>query len=145
MQSVGNSQHFFDWYTFSHLIHGIVFYGLLRYFFPTLSVGQRLVIALGLEVGWEIIENTPYVINLYRAQALAAGYSGDSILNSLMDTLAMLGGFWAADRLRFSVVIGLILFFELFALYAIRDNLTLNILNFIYPVPAIEAWQSSGS
>lgn len=142
--SIGNSQHITDWYTLSHIIHGIVFYGFLRYFFPTLSLSERFLLALGLEVSWEIIENTPYVINLYRAQALAVGYSGDSILNSIMDTLAMIGGFVLAYRASFRNLLIFVLALELVAAYMIRDNLALNILNFIYTVPAIEAWQSGG-
>ena len=92
------SQHLFDWYTFSHIIHGFVFYAVLRLLFPRMSVGTRLLIAMGLEIGWEIAENTPYVINAYREQALAQGYVGDSILNSVFDTFSMIFGFWFARR-----------------------------------------------
>src|SRR3989344_1172342 len=84
----GNSQHLTDWYTFSHVIHGFLFYLALWYFFPRMPIAYRFLIALGVEVGWELIENTPMVIEHYRQQALAQGYVGDSILNSVSDTLA---------------------------------------------------------
>jgi len=137
------SQHLFDWYTFSHIIHGFAFYALLWLFFPKLSVGMRLLIAMGLEIGWEILENTPWVINAYREQALAQGYVGDSILNSVMDTLSMMLGFWLAFRVPVWVTVGLAVLFEVAVALVIRDNLTLNILNFIYQFDFIHEWQSS--
>lgn len=141
--SVGNSQQFFDWYTFSHVIHGFIFYWMTVLLFPRMRASQRILIALGLEIAWEIAENTPYVIDLYRQQALAAGYSGDSILNSLFDSFSMLFGFVLAWRLpvRFIVVLALIM--EAFVGYMIHDNLVLNILNFIYQFDFINEWQSS--
>ncbi len=140
--SVGNSQHISDWYTFSHIIHGFVFYAVLTYFFPRVPMLWRLALALGLEVGWEIMENTPWVINQYREQALAAGYTGDSILNSLSDTLAMLAGFLLAWRLPVWLTVAFAIGMELFVGYAVHDNLALNILNFIYQFDAIVRWQS---
>lgn len=140
--SAGNSQHIADWYTFSHVIHGLLFYAALRYFFPNLSFGQRLLMAMMVEIGWELIENTPMVINAYREQALAQGYTGDSIINSVSDTLAMVLGFLFAARAPVSFSIALGLFLEAWVGYSIRDNLTLNVLNFIYKVPLIQAWQA---
>jgi len=140
--SDGNSQQFTDWYTFSHIIHGFLFYLLLWRLFPKLNITTRLLIALGLEFGWEIAENTPYVIELYRQQALAAGYTGDSILNSLCDTIAMIVGFILARYLPVKFIIVIAIFFELATLYIIRDNLTLNIINLIHPIEAIKEWQS---
>ena len=93
VHSAENSQQFSDWYTFSHIIHGFLFYLALWFFFPRMSFLARLALAVGIEVAWEIAENTPTVINHYREQALALGYTGDSILNSLSDTLAMAAGF----------------------------------------------------
>jgi len=90
--SSGNSQHLTDWYTFSHVIHGLLFYFGLWYFFPRTSVWMRLFFAVGIEAAWEIVENTPMVINHYREQALAQGYTGDSIINSVSDTVAMVFG-----------------------------------------------------
>ena len=142
--SSGNSQHLSDWYTFSHIIHGVLFYLGLWYFFPRWSVWTRLVVAMGIEVAWELIENTPMVIDHYRQQALAQGYTGDSIINSISDTIAMVFGFVLAWRLSVWAVVFLALFLELFVLYIIRDNLTLNILNLIHQFPSIAAWQAGG-
>lgn len=142
--SSGMSQHLFDWYTFSHIIHGFIFYGLLRLLFPRMSVGTRLLISMGLEIGWEIAENTPWVINAYREQALAQGYVGDSIINSLLDTVSMVFGFFLALRLPVWLTVFLAVLFEVSVGYVIRDNLTLNILNFIYQFDFIHKWQSGG-
>ncbi len=142
--SSGNSQHLSDWYTFSHVIHGFLFYLGLWYFFPRMSVWKRLLFSMGIEIAWEIVENTPMVIQHYREQALAQGYTGDSILNSVSDTLAMVFGFVLAWRLSTWSIVALGLFLELFVLYMIRDNLTLNVLNLIHQFPAIAAWQAGG-
>lgn len=144
VESAGTSQQFTDWYTFSHIIHGFIFYALLTALFPRLSVGARFALAVGVEVGWEIAENTPMVIEHYRQQALARGYMGDSILNSVMDTLAMALGFLMARKLPAMLIIGLIFVFEAFVLYSIRDGLALNVLNLLHQFPAIEAWQAAG-
>ncbi len=138
------SQHLTDWYTFSHIIHGFLFYALFRWLFPKMSVWQRLAMAVGLEVAWEIAENTPWVINAYREQALAQGYTGDSIINSVFDTLSMILGFILAWRLPVWLTITLAVIMEVFVAYYIRDNLTLNILNFIYRFDFIYRWQSGG-
>src|SRR3989344_2544107 len=130
--SSGNSQQFADWYTFSHIIHGFLFYLALWYFFPRLTLWQRLVLAVGIEVAWEIFENLPIVIDHYRQQALAAGYTGDSILNSISDTVAMMIGFAFASRAPVWATIFTALGLEIFVSYSIRDNLTLNILGFFY-------------
>jgi Protein of unknown function (DUF2585) len=137
-----NSQHLTDWYTFSHIIHGFIFYGILWALFPRMSVLHRLVLALGVEVAWEIIENTPMVIQHYREQALAQGYTGDSIINSVSDSLAMVAGFLLAWRLPLIATFAVPLALEAFVAYEIRDNLTLNIINLIHTFPAIHNWQS---
>jgi len=142
--SSGNSQHLTDWYTFSHIIHGLIFYFGLWYFFPRMEVWKRLFFAVGIEVAWEIIENTPMVINHYREQALAQGYTGDSIINSIFDTFAMIGGFILAWRLPVWALVLLALVLEFYVGYIIRDNLTLNVLNLIYQFPSIATWQSGG-
>ncbi|MBI4086810.1 DUF2585 family protein [Candidatus Kaiserbacteria bacterium] len=144
VHSVGNSQHFFDWYTPSHVIHGLIFYAALWYFFPKMPLWWRLALAIGIESAWEIAENTPMVINHYRQQALAAGYTGDSILNSLMDTLAMVGGFLLARRIPVWAAVAVALALELFVGYMIRDNLTLNVLGMFYVFPWVTEWQSGG-
>jgi hypothetical protein len=137
------SQQLFDWYTFSHIVHGFLFYAALRLIFRgRISVWLALLIAIGVEVGWEILENTPWVIEAYRQQALAQGYVGDSVINSVFDTFSMITGFTLARFIpvRLSVVVVLLLEFS--AAYAIHDNLTLNVLNFIHPIDAITRWQS---
>jgi Protein of unknown function (DUF2585) len=142
--SSGNSQHLFDWYTFSHIIHGFLLYALLWVIFPHMSVWQRLVIATGIEVAWEITENTPMVIQHYRKQALAQGYSGDSIINSVMDTLSMVVGFLFAWRAPLYASVSIGVFLELWVGYSIRDNFTLNVINLIYQFDFIKNWQSGG-
>lgn len=138
------SQHLTDWYTLTHVVHGFGFYLLLRLVMPGLPTGHRFLGALGLEVGWEILENTPVVIERYREQALAQGYFGDSIVNSLADTLAMVIGFALARLLPVWASVVLVLAVELFLALVIRDNLTLNILQLIYPIEAISRWQAGG-
>jgi hypothetical protein len=141
------SQQLADWYSFSHLIHGFIFFGLLRLIAPRLPLAVRLLIAMGIEISWEIVENTPTTIQHYRQQALAAGYRGDSILNSLSDTLMMSSGFLVASRLRARYVVAIALAFEIFTACTIRDNLTLNVINLIAPsvwapIQAIHSWQA---
>lgn len=135
------SQQLFDWYTPSHIVHGILFYGLLRLVLPRAPVLVRLAIAVGIEVSWEIAENSPWVIEAYRKQALAAGYTGDSILNSLLDTVAMMMGFAIARLLPLKATVALVLALEIGVGALVRDNLTLNVLNFVHRFPALEAWQ----
>lgn len=136
------SQHLTDWYTFSHIIHGFLFYLLFGMLFPRISVWKRLAMAVGLEVAWEIAENTPWVINAYRTQALAEGYAGDSIINSVFDTFSMMAGFFLARRLPTWATVSLVVLMEVVVAYYIRDNLTLNILNFVYSFEFIHRWQA---
>jgi hypothetical protein len=137
-----NSQHLTDWYTLSHIIHGVLFYALLAFLFPRWPVGIRLLLAIGIEMGWELFENTDMVINRYREQALAQGYFGDSIVNSLGDVLAVISGFFLTYKLPWWVSVVFVIALELIALYAIRDNLTLNIIQLIYPIDKLGQWQS---
>ncbi|WIM12632.1 MAG: hypothetical protein OJF58_003595 [Enhydrobacter sp.] len=137
------SQQVTDWYTFSHVVHGILFYGLLRLLLPRLPILARLAIAVGIEATWEIAENTPWVIEAYRQQALARGYVGDSVLNSLSDTISMMIGFALAARLPWRATVAIAIIMEVSVGYLVHDNLTLNVLNFIHRFPAIEAWQSA--
>jgi hypothetical protein len=141
IRSAEISQQIVDWYTPSHVIHGILFYGLLHLLLPRTPVLLRLAMAVGLEVAWEIAENSPLVIEAYRKQALAAGYVGDSILNSLLDTVAMMSGFALARLLPWQATVALAAAAEITTGALVHDNLTLNILNFIHRFPAIEAWQ----
>lgn len=138
----GNSQHLTDWYTFSHIAHGFIFYWVLSMFAPRLPVAAKILISLGVEVGWEVLENTPMVINHYRLQALAQGYTGDTILNSVSDSFAMLIGFIWAWRMPVWSTLVIALGLETFTLYAIRDGLVLNVLNLVHQFDSVQAWQS---
>lgn len=140
--SPDNSQQLSDWYTFSHIIHGFLFYWLTKLVAPGLPLAARLLIAMGLEIGWEIAENTPAVIHHYRKQALAVGYAGDSILNSLMDTAMMSSGFFFASRVKARYVAMLAIAMELFTASQIRDGLALNILGFAGTPKVIQDWQA---
>jgi hypothetical protein len=141
--SPDTSQQLADWYSFSHIIHGFIFFWLLKLVAPRLPLPARLLIAMGIEIGWEITENSPAVIQHYRQQAIAAGYVGDSILNSVMDTVMMSSGFLFASQVRARIVIVLALVLEIFTACMIRDNLTLNVLGLVAPpTPAIHDWQA---
>jgi hypothetical protein len=144
VNSPENSQQIADWYTPSHIVHGLIFYAALTLTLPRLPLGLRALVALLVEVAWEVIENTDAVIERYRAATIALDYYGDSVLNSVSDMLAMLLGFWLAARLPAwaSVLLGLGL--ELLALAVIRDNLALNVLMLLTPVEAVRRWQAGG-
>lgn len=136
------SQHLLDWYTFSHLIHGFLFYGLLSYYAPEMSLGKRLVLALVIEASWEIVENTPFVIDRYRELTAAVEYQGDSILNSCSDMISMVAGFGIAHRSRWGLIALLTVSFEAFTLYFAKDSLALNVLMLLYPLESVRAWQT---
>ncbi|WP_426956797.1 DUF2585 family protein [Muricoccus radiodurans] len=142
VNSPENSQHLADWYSPSHLIHGLLFYAALRAVLPRAPLGARALIASLVEAAWEVAENTDAVIRRYREATMALGYTGDSVVNSVADLGWMLAGFWLASRLPAwaSVVLGVVL--ELVALAVIRDNLALNVIMLLWPVPAIRDWQA---
>lgn len=142
VQSAENSQHITDWYTPSHVVHGFVFYGLLWLVARRWPVGSRLLLAVLIESSWEILENTPLIIDRYRAATISLNYYGDSVLNSVSDISAMILGFMLASRLPVWATIVLIVIAEGAGAYAIRDNLTLNILMLIYPLDAVRRWQA---
>jgi hypothetical protein len=138
-----NSQHIADWYTPSHILHGILFYGLLHLVMPRASFGVRLAIAMSLEVSWEIVENTDLIINRYRAGTISLDYFGDSILNSVSDSLMMLFGFVLASRAPVWTSVLIVVVAEVGTAYMIRDNLSLNIIMLLHPFDAIRAWQAA--
>ncbi|WP_246104826.1 DUF2585 family protein [Sphingomonas xanthus] len=135
------SQMLFDWYSPSHLVHGFIFYALLNALWRGATAEQRLAAALAVEAAWEIVENTPMVIDRYREATAALGYSGDSILNSASDMMMMAAGFAAARRLPLWASLVLVLALEIVPLIAIRDNLTLNLWMLLAPSEAIKSWQ----
>jgi hypothetical protein len=138
----GNSQHLSDWYSLSHIIHGFLFYAALWGLLRRHPVSVRLAIAVAVEGAWEILENSPIIIDRYRAATIALGYSGDSIVNSMSDLGMMTLGFLFAARMPVWVTVLLGVAFELLALWVIRDNLTLNVLMLSWPVDAVRVWQS---
>jgi hypothetical protein len=144
VMSSENSQHLTDWYSFSHVVHGFLFYAAAFWLLRRWPKGWWLVAALFVEGAWEVLENTPMVIERYRAETISLDYFGDSILNSVADSLAMVLGFVVAMRLPIWSVVAAGLLMEAGVAYMIRDNLTLNVLMLIYPVDAVREWQAAG-
>ena len=136
------SQMLADWYSLSHVVHGFLFYAILVWLFPRQSDNRRFLFALLIESAWEIVENTPFIIDRYREATIALGYSGDSILNSASDIAMMAFGFWAARRLPVWASIALVALLEIVPLFVIRDNLTLNVWMLLAPNDAIRGWQA---
>jgi len=142
--SARTSQMLADWYSLSHVVHGLLFYALLWLVARRWPVDWRFLAALVIEAAWEVTENTPLVIDRYRATTAALGYTGDSVINSLSDILMMALGFLAARKLPLWAAALLLIALEIIPLFAIRDNLTLNVWTLIAPNPALQAWQAGG-
>jgi len=139
-----NSQRVADAYSFSHIIHGMLFYGFLWLVARRLPVKYRFLIALLIEAGWELLENSPLIINRYREATIALGYAGDSVLNSVCDVGMMALGFMAARFTRVWAIVATVIALELGCLWWVRDNLTLNIIMLACPIQSVKAWQSEG-
>ncbi len=139
--SADNSQHLFDPYSFTHLLHGFVFCGLLAWSVPRLSSGWRLWLAVFFEALWEVIENTEFIIGRYREATAALGYQGDTIINSLADVVCCAVGFIIAARLGLRRSLVVFATTELVLLLWIRDSLVLNIVMLLFPIDWIKAWQ----
>ena len=136
------SQMLADWYSLSHLVHGLLFYAALWLVARRWPVERRFLVALAIEAAWEITENTPWVIDRYRETTAALGYTGDSVINSLSDILMMCLGFLLARKLPPWASVALLIVLEIVPLLVIRDNLTLNVWNLLAPNPAVAAWQA---
>ena len=136
------SQMLADWYSPSHVVHGLLFYAALWLVARRRPVGQRFLVALVIEAAWEVLENTPMVIDRYREATAALGYTGDSVINSLSDIAMMAIGFLAARKLPLWATIALLVALELVPLAAIRDNLTLNVWMLLAPSSSVLAWQA---
>ena len=137
------SQMLTDWYSLSHIVHGLLFYAILWLIARRWPVGSRFLMAILIEAAWEVTENTPLVIDRYRATTAALGYSGDSILNSMSDITMMTLGFLLARKLPVWASLALLIALEIIPLLIIRDNLALNIWNLLAPNSAVQAWQSA--
>ena len=139
--SAHNSQHVFDPYSFTHVLHGMAFYGVLTWLWPRLSLAWRLTLTVFLEALWEMLENSQFLIRRYREATIGLGYEGDSIINSMADIMCCLIGFALARYLGWRRSVILFVVTELILLVWIRDNLTLNILMLTCPIEAIKSWQ----
>jgi len=141
--SADTSQHLFDPYSFTHLLHGFAFCGLLALLLPRAGWRWRLLVAVALEAAWEVLENTDFVINRYREATAALGYAGDTVVNSLGDMAACALGFLAARRLGPARALLVFAATELVLLFWIRDSLILNVVLLVYPSETLRAWQSA--
>jgi Protein of unknown function (DUF2585) len=143
INSADGSQHISDWYSLSHIIHGFLFFGLTWLIGRNWPLWLRLAIATLIESGWEVLENSSFIINRYREGTISLDYFGDSIINSMSDIGFMILGFFAASKLPNKMTISLAIAMEILALTIIRDNLTLNVVMLLWPIEAIKNWQAA--
>jgi hypothetical protein len=144
VNSAHNSQHLIDPYSFTHILHGIVEFWLLSLIFKRVPLAWRLLIAVGIEASWEVIENSSYIIERYRAATISLNYYGDSIINSISDIFGCATGFALGYKLKFWKSLALFIATELILIFTIHDSLIINLIMLIHPVEAIKAWQMSG-
>jgi hypothetical protein len=138
-----NSQHLFDPYSFTHILHGVLYFWLISLIFRKMPLVWQFFLAIFVESAWEILENTNAVIEHYRTATLALNYFGDSVFNSFGDVLSSAVGFWIAYKLRFWRSLALFVLMEIVLLFWIRDSLLVNIILLIYPIEAIKTWQGN--
>ena len=142
--SQSQSQRLADPYSITHVVHGLLFYALLWIVARRTRIATRFAAAVSLEAAWEVLENSPIIIDRYRAVTISLGYVGDSVLNSVSDVVMMAIGFLLAARLPVKVSVALVVLSELALLWWVRDNLTLNIIMLVHPIDAIRTWQMDG-
>jgi hypothetical protein len=143
INSMHNSQHLIDAYSISHVLHGILFFYAIHLCAKRLSITWKIAMAMVIETGWEILENSPLIIDRYRAGTIAVGYEGDTVANGLSDVVMALLGFMLARYIGWKGSLAFFVASELFMLWWIRDNLTLNVLMILWPIPAVREWQAS--
>lgn len=136
------SQHLLDPYVLTHVLHGVAFGLIAALLFPKLAIGWRFVIAIAAEAGWELLENSTFIIEKYRANTASFDYFGDSIVNSIADVAACAAGFWIAAKLGAWKSLAFFVLVELLLIFSIRDSLVINIVMLIYPIDAVKIWQA---
>ncbi len=143
INSMHNSQHLIDPYSLSHVLHGVIFFYVIQLFAPRVIISWRIAIATLIEISWEILENSPIIIERYRAATISLGYEGDTVANSLSDVAMAMMGFVIAWQIGWKWSVAFFVASELFMLWWIRDNLTLNVLMLIHPIQAVKHWQAA--
>jgi len=143
VHSSENSQHVFDWYSFTHLIHGFILYFVLWLALPRAPILLRLALAVAIEGAWEVVENSDWIINRYRTETISFDYFGDSIVNSVFDNVSMIFGFALAALLPPWGVVAFAVAMEIALGFLIRDNFTLNVIMIFHPLDSIKAWQAT--
>ena len=139
--SSGNSQHIADWYTLSHIVHGLMIVPIGRVIFPRVTFPWLFAVALVTGVAWEIVEHTNFVLDQFRATTVNQGYLGDSVLNAVADYVFMMAGFFVGWMMRPLWTLALIVTLELSAAMIARDSLILEAVMLVHRFEVIEEWQ----
>jgi hypothetical protein len=139
--SAHNSQHVLDPYSFTHVLHGVVFFWLVSWLFRRMAFRWQLTLAILLESTWEVAENAPFIIQRYREATIGLGYEGDSVVNSVADILCCAAGFALARQIGFRLALAMFVIVEVLLAILVRDNLSLNVLMLLHPIDAIKQWQ----